>query len=378
MQSPPGDHAKENPESVAADIGVQGIEALPKKIDRYSKAKKGALEVSDYIDGMQQGKRSTLQAMDDQKVSGRLRSCGDYLIFHHYFTVDQVRLHGASLCMKHLLCPLCAIRRGAKALKAYLDRWECIRAEKPLLRPYLVTLTVKDGDDLEERFKHLHKAQRELWMRKHRGRVRSPLAGVEGAVWSYEMKRGSGSGLWHPHLHMIALAECPPDASELAAEWHNITGDSFIVDVRPIDQADPISGFLEVFKYAVKFSEQPVADTWHCFKTLSRRRLLGSSGCFREVVVPESLLDESSDFDGLPYIELFYRHLVGSYELQRRQWRPQVAEGRRKRERSPGPLQEGLTPWEGRPGLKWMNSPGAIPPVRDSRGSKRSAAPSPN
>jgi hypothetical protein len=30
------------------------------------------------------------------------------------------------------LCPLCAIRRGAKAIKAYLDRWEVIRAEKRL------------------------------------------------------------------------------------------------------------------------------------------------------------------------------------------------------------------------------------------------------
>jgi hypothetical protein len=35
----------------------------------------------------------------------------------------------ASFCMKHLLRPLCAIRRGAKAMKAYLDRWEVIRAE---------------------------------------------------------------------------------------------------------------------------------------------------------------------------------------------------------------------------------------------------------
>jgi hypothetical protein len=52
--------------------------------------------------------------------------------FRHYFTIDKVRLHGASFCMKHLLCPLCAIRRGAKALKAYLDRWEVIQVEKRL------------------------------------------------------------------------------------------------------------------------------------------------------------------------------------------------------------------------------------------------------
>ena len=318
MRSPLSDQKRENPESVAAEVGVQGIEALPQRVSRYGKAKNQALEVADSIGAMQQGKRTTLQFRADSRVIERLRSCGDYLVFRHYFTIDEVRLHGARLCMKHLLCPLCAIRRGAKAMKAYLDRWECIRAEKPLLRPYLVTLTVKDGPDLEERFKHLHKSQRELWMRKHRARGTSPLAGVEGAVWSYEVKRGSGSGQWHPHLHMIALAESmqlegADNPGPLGAEWKRITGDSHMVDVRPIDQADPVSGFLEVFKYAVKFSDQPPADTWHCFKTLAGKRLLGSAGCFRGVIVPAELTDEA--LDDLPFRTLFYRFMAGSYSL---------------------------------------------------------------
>jgi hypothetical protein len=295
------DPKRENPESVAAEIGVQGIEALPKRIERYGKAKKGALDVVDYM----------VSLPEHQAIAERISKCGDYLVFRHYWTVDKVRLHGARLCMKHLLCPLCAIRRGSKALKAYADRWEVIHAEKPHLLPFLVTLTVKDGPDLAERFKHLHKGQRELWMRKHRGRG-SPLDGVEGAVWSYEIKRGSGSGLWHPHLHMIALAESAPDAFELAKEWKNITGDSFIVHVTPIDQEDPISGFMEVFKYAVKFSDQPPADTVHAWLTLATKRLLGSSGCFRGVVVPESLLDDPEGLGELPYITLFYRYLRGA------------------------------------------------------------------
>jgi hypothetical protein len=51
---------------------------------------------------------------------------------------------------------------------------------------------------------------------------------------------------------------------------------------------------MEVFKYAVKFSDQPVADTWHAFQTLKGKRLLGSAGCFRGVEVPEELTDELS------------------------------------------------------------------------------------
>ena len=300
-RKPPDNPEIENPAQVELDGVSEGIEALPKRIDKYGKAKKNALDVVDYM----------VRLPEHQVIAERLSKCGDYLVFRHYWTVDKVRLHGARLCGKSLLCQLCAIRRGSKALKAYADRWEIIHAEKPHLLPFMVTLTVKDGPDLKERFKHLYKSQRQLWMQKNRGRG-SPLDGVEGAVWSYEIKRGSGSGLWHPHLHMIALAENAPDAFELAKEWKNITGDSFIVHVTPIDQEDVISGFMEVFKYAVKFSDQPPADTVHAWLTLATKRLLGSSGCFRGVVVPESLLDDPEGLGELPYITLFYRYLRGA------------------------------------------------------------------
>jgi hypothetical protein len=152
-------------------------------------------------------------------------------------------------------------------------------------------------------------------MRKHRGRG-SVLDCVDGAVWSYEVKRGSGSGKWHPHLHMIALAEVEPDQVALSAEWLEITGDSFIVDVRPISQEDPVSGFLEVFKYAVKFAEQEPADTVEAFCVLRGKRLIGSAGCFRKVTFPEDLLDDQEGLEDLPFITLFYRFLRGGYSLE--------------------------------------------------------------
>ena len=306
---PPPDPERRNPDLHEQDGVSEGIEALPNRISRYSKAKKTAIDIAEYIGRLPAGQLPPT-------TLNRLQSCGDYLIFRHFFTVDEVKLHAARLCMQHLLCPLCAIRRGAKALKAYLDRWEVIQAQKPALRPFLVTLTVKVGPDLLERFRHLHAAQRELWKRKHR-QYQCALHGVAGAVWSYEVKRGSGSGLWHPHLHMIALAESMPDQQDLAREWHAITGDSYIVDVRPIDQVDPVRGFVEVFKYAVKFSDQSHADTVHAFLTLRGKRLLASAGCFRGVVVPESLCDDHTALDGLPYVDLFYRYMPGGYTLTR-------------------------------------------------------------
>lgn len=296
MRRPPEDDPeRENPAQVELDGVSGGIEEHPRRVERYGKAKQSALDVAEYM-----ATRKT-----DQRIARKVSECGEWLAFRHYYTVDEVRLHGAMLCKKHLLCQLCAIRRGARSLRSYLERWEVIRAEKTSLRPFLVTLTVKDGEDLDERFRHLHSSQRELWKRKQRGRG-SVLDGVVGAVWSYEVKRGAGSGTWHPHLHMIALAENQPDAFALSDEWHNITGDSFIVDVRPITDE---SGFVEVFKYAVKFTEQSPEDTVSAWHVLQGKRLIASSGCFRGVKVPEELTDDALD---LPYVTLFYRYLHGA------------------------------------------------------------------
>lgn len=98
---------------------------------------------------------------------------------------------------------------------------------------------------------------------------------------------------------------------KLRAEWEAITGDSFMVDVRPFhDQDDVLNGFLEVFKYAVKFADLSLDDAWHGYQTLSGRRLIASFGAFRGVDVPEDLTDEG--LDDLPYVELLYRFVRGA------------------------------------------------------------------
>jgi hypothetical protein len=99
------------------------------------------------------------------------------------------------------------------------------------------------------------------------------------------------------------MCQEPPDQVELSREWHGLTGDSFVVDVRPIE-GDPVSGFLEVFKYAVKFSDMEPRDTVHAWRLLRGARLIDSAGVFRGVHIPEELTDEAMDG---PYVELLYR-----------------------------------------------------------------------
>jgi hypothetical protein len=300
------DRPKENPQSKAIlaeglELGTDGVAALPNRLDRYGRAHQRALHMADYA--MENGER---------ELAGKLQACGHWLVFRHYYTVDKLRLHAADFCKKHLLCPLCAIRRGAKYLKAYMDKLAVVMGEYPRLKAYMVTLTVVDGEDLGERFKHLRGGMKKM-MQARRDYLKAPkknrpveFVKAMAGVHSIEAKRGKNSGLWHPHAHMIWLCFQAPDQAQLSREWKDWTGDSFIVDVRPFhDQDDVASGFMEVFKYALKFSDLPLVDNWEAFRELSRKRLIGSFGWFRGVEVPDDLTDEP--LDDLPFIELFYQ-----------------------------------------------------------------------
>ena len=288
--------------------GVDEAGLLGERIARYGKAHARSLMMLEHL------RESPSPA--STKTAASLASCGNYLHFREYFTVGKVRLHNATFCKQHLVCPLCAIRRGAKALGAYLTRWQVIQQERPELRPYLLTLTVKNGPDLEERQAHLTRSLKRLMHHRRdfnagtRGAPYTELCKAQGAVYTLELtNKGKG---WHPHCHMIVLASSQPSQSDLSAEWLRITGDSMIVDCRPIT-GDPSEGFMEVFKYAVKFSDLTLEDNWHAAQILKGKRLLNSFGLFRGVEIPDSLLDEP--LDELPYWDRFYRYLGGEYQF---------------------------------------------------------------
>lgn len=296
-----------NDDCLAAESnqGADDASGLPSRLDRYSQAHHRALLMADYA----------RVSANDVKLARLMEQCGQYLLFRHFYRVGKMRLHAAKFCNKHLLCPLCAIRRGAKQVQAYLARLEVIRAQNPGLCLSLVTLTVKNGPDLAERFKHLTQSFRKM---QHARRAyvqgRGPyveIAKFEGAVGSYEFKRGKNSEEWHPHVHMVVLHREPIDARRLSLDWLKYSADSMVVDVTPFDEdQDPVTGFLEVFKYALKFSDLPLMDNWEGFKTLSGKRLVFSFGLFWGVDVPEELTDE--DLENEPFIELLFRFAKGS------------------------------------------------------------------
>lgn len=103
-----------------------------------------------------------------------------------------------------------------------------------------------------------------------------------------------------------------PKESPLSKDWLALTGDSFIVDCRPL-KGEPSEAFCEVFKYALKYSSMSISNNILAFSHLKGRRLQGSFGLFRGVKVDQTLTDEL--LEELPYIELFYKYTAAGYSL---------------------------------------------------------------
>lgn len=308
-------------DSLATDENGLGIESLSYKLQRYAGGKNRALDMAKYITDFFTGKgllgrgkgSRTVEQSQNLRLAAELESCASYLVFKNYYTVNEVRLYATKSCRKHLLCPFCAMRRGAKYLQAYLDRVAVVTAQNPRLRAYFVTVTIKNTESLEQGYTHLRNAMKRMMEQRRNAMkgLRSPIEFCKavGGVHSIEFKRGADSGLWHPHAHMIWLCETAPEPSKLSQEWLSLTGDSYIVDVRECYGETLVDAFMEVFKYALKFSALPLADNWEAYQTLKGKRLIDSFGCLKGVEVPEKLTDDDLDE---PYLLMLYRFIKGA------------------------------------------------------------------
>ena len=109
-------------------------------------------------------------------------------------------------------------------------------------------------------------------------------------------------------------------SEELAETWHEITLDSYVVDIRRVKKTKEhgyAKAVAEVCKYALKFSDLSLENTWEAFLTLKGKRLTGSFGSMYGVKIPEKLDD--MPLDELPYMEMFYRFVFGErsyYDLE--------------------------------------------------------------
>lgn len=304
-------HDEEKPscrESLATDLqkGWDSTDRLADRVDGYSNLKQATCEFTDWArdGGIPQFDRKA------SRVFRKVENCGSYLIFRNYLTSNRSRLIGACSCKEHLLCAFCAARRGVRNTMAYQEKVNECQKMNPNQQLLLITFTVQNGVDLYERFSHLRASMQHFLKRrtdsyKENRKTPSSFGLVNGGVFAYEFKRGSGLDLWHPHIHMLALVDkgVTLNYQAIKDEWLHVTGDSHVVNVERVTDD---SAFLEVFAYALKFSEMEHSDRWHAFGLLKGERLISSFGTLRGVEVPDTVTDDLLDSDE-PWIDLIFR-----------------------------------------------------------------------
>lgn len=333
-------------DEVLADLSLEG--AQDRRLARYAAAKRRQGLVSEYIiHRNESAEKKTLEG----ELKG-LQECGSFLVFRHYFTLGLYQLVQGCTCKKHLLCALCAIRRAAKCIAIYSEKISQVKAEsKTEFDEVMITWTIKNGDDLAERADHLWDSIKKIVQKRRSALTAKALTDTElkhvsGAVYSYEVTYSEEKG-FHPHCHMIALipkgifqftsmkikgknAEVPLVLKNgIIADWLQITGDSFVVDVRRITDSempghgDDISGtrleaLVEVFKYALKFNQiskdsdpdstENIRIQVEAYEILKGRRMVGSFGSLWGVKMPDNLNDMPLNDNELPFIDLVYQY----------------------------------------------------------------------
>lgn len=113
-----------------------------------------------------------------------------------------------------------------------------------------VTLTLRQTDaHLRDILDRLYDAFRKLRARSFWKKR------VKGGCAFIEIKYSAANDAWNVHLHAIVHGQFIPKR-ELSSEWWKITGDSFIVDVRLIENE------VKIARYVVKYCSKPCNATF--------------------------------------------------------------------------------------------------------------------
>lgn len=176
----------------------------------------------------------------DQTLSA-FAECGSALFLNVSESNDDLKL--TCNCCRSRWCAPCASARS-RIISTNVERIVGRSADRWL------TLTLRHSstpladqlDRLFESFRRLR--QSPIWREN-----------VKGGAAFIELKISERDTLWHVHLHVIVEGRWM-DQRELTQRWHAITGDSFIVDIRPIPDLEKLVRY--VTKYVTKPADSSV------------------------------------------------------------------------------------------------------------------------
>lgn len=237
--------------------------------------------------------RALKTVFPDSKRVLRYRSCGDAAwVFRS--NADPSKLKVCSDACRDRWCRACQRDRSRIIAANLRDRLKDASIK-------LVTLT------LQHRFQSL-RPQVDRLLESFRTLRKKPLwqDSIQGGVAFVEVTYNPETNRWHPHLHILCVGSWLSQRT-LAATWDQITGGSFIVDVRQVTDVG------EVAAYVVKYATKPMntvlyrhpAKLVEAMRALQGRHLCLTFGTFRGWKLTEQ--PDGGDWTQIGTLESFQR-----------------------------------------------------------------------
>ncbi len=189
-------------------------------------------------------------------------------------TDDPPRYRVAGSSCHDRFCNPCATARARVIAQNVIDRLAGVRVR-------FITFTLRHSTEtLAELLDRLYASFRTMQ------RTRLWRDNVKGGVGFLEVKHSDRSDGWHPHFHVLVEGKYI-DKKALQRTWHDITGDSFIVDIRLP------RGPKNVAHYITKYASKPLSTSFlhdrhlldEAVQALKGRRLCTTFGGWRGVLL---------------------------------------------------------------------------------------------
>lgn len=297
-----------------------GQTALSERLERQAERKRLSLGVAQWAI-----EDNGFYAEDGRKQAG----CGTWLLFRQALAGDfagRAFLRGANFCQMRLTCCGCAAVECSRFVRGYVPKLLHVLGQRPDLRVWLATLTIRTGPDLAKQERIMRDCRRRLAQLfrnfKRRG-TRDGFGAVEGWFFATEVKR-QPDGNFHVHVHSILLA--PPDwrwgparqqwvdlcQGQSDYVWFGMLEEHEKFEAGTISAEDVQLGvagaLVEVMKYPFKFEHSDPQTIWYVSRVLKGKRLRAAGGLLRGVKLPEDV-DESRgiDWELVPWVEVVAR-----------------------------------------------------------------------
>lgn len=217
------------------------------------------------------------------KFSSRLGNCRKFAWFVQSSITNKLRVQ-SSRC-KLRWCPICR-DVSRMIVTTAVDQW--IRLQK---YPKILSLTIKHSDDdLSVQVKRIYACFRKL---RRRALMQNRIT---GGIWFFQLKFNHDTEQWHPHIHCLVAGKFLPQ-NQLKTLWHKITGDSYVVDIRPVRDLDGCS--KEVARYATSPADVTAVTldrALEIFYATKHRRICGSWGSARTVTLKPTPLEDTGEW----------------------------------------------------------------------------------